>query len=71
MAVWPFEIKNEGQNCSQDTQCNNYELKNINIQIQKSKINAIIGQVGSGKSMFFQAILGEISFVDENFINMD
>lgn len=35
-------------------------LKNINMKIEKGKIYAIIGKVGSGKSSFFNCLLKEI-----------
>lgn len=36
-------------------------LENLNIEIEKGKLYAVIGMVGSGKSSFLSAILGEIS----------
>ncbi|XP_036143538.1 multidrug resistance-associated protein 4 [Monomorium pharaonis] len=36
-------------------------LENLNLAIEKGKLYAIIGMVGSGKSSFLSAILGEIS----------
>lgn len=35
-------------------------LENINLEMQKGKIYAVIGMVGAGKSSFLSAILGEI-----------
>lgn len=35
-------------------------LEDVNLEIQKGKIYAIIGMVGAGKSSFLSAILGEI-----------
>ncbi|XP_011877734.1 PREDICTED: multidrug resistance-associated protein 4-like [Vollenhovia emeryi] len=36
-------------------------LENLNLEIEKGKLYAVIGMVGSGKSTFLSAILGEIS----------
>ncbi|XP_012536071.1 multidrug resistance-associated protein 4 isoform X2 [Monomorium pharaonis] len=36
-------------------------LENVNLAIEKGKLYAVIGMVGSGKSSFLSAILGEIS----------
>lgn len=35
-------------------------LKNINLQIEKSKCVAVVGTVGSGKSSLISALLGEM-----------
>lgn len=39
-------------------------LENLNLQIEKGKLYAVIGMVGSGKSSFLSAILGEISLTE-------
>ncbi|XP_011635936.1 probable multidrug resistance-associated protein lethal(2)03659 isoform X3 [Pogonomyrmex barbatus] len=39
-------------------------LENINLQIEKGKLYAIIGMVGNGKSSFLSAILGEITLTE-------
>lgn len=45
-------------------------LTNLNFQVEKGKLCAIIGPVGSGKSSLFQLILGEMpSATGEIFIN--
>lgn len=36
-------------------------LEDLNLEIEKGKLYAVIGMVGSGKSSFLSAILGEIS----------
>lgn len=38
-------------------------LMNLNLMIEKSKLYAVIGMVGSGKSSFLSAILGEIGLI--------
>lgn len=38
-------------------------LDNVNLEIEKGKLYVVIGMVGSGKSSFLSAILGEISSV--------
>lgn len=38
-------------------------LKDLNLQVEKGKLYAVIGMVGSGKSSLLSAILGEISLV--------
>lgn len=38
-------------------------LKNINLQIQKTKCVAVVGTVGSGKSSLLSALLGEMDKV--------
>jgi ABC-type bacteriocin/lantibiotic exporter with double-glycine peptidase domain len=37
-------------------------LRNINVQILKSSLTVVVGPVGSGKSTFCKALLGEIPF---------
>ncbi|KAL6254635.1 hypothetical protein P5V15_013942 [Pogonomyrmex californicus] len=39
-------------------------LENINLQIEKGKLYAVIGMVGNGKSSFLSAILGEITLTE-------
>lgn len=39
-------------------------LEVLNLQVQKGKLYAVIGMVGSGKSSLLSAILGEISLVN-------
>jgi len=39
-------------------------LENLNLKIEKGKLYAVIGMVGSGKSSFLSAILGEISLTE-------
>lgn len=39
-------------------------LENLNLEIKKGKLYAVIGMVGSGKSSFLSAILGEIDLVE-------
>ncbi|KAK2578493.1 hypothetical protein KPH14_002054 [Odynerus spinipes] len=39
-------------------------LEHINLQIEKGKLYAVIGMVGSGKSSFLSAILGEMNLVE-------
>ena len=42
------------------------QIKNINISIKKGEFVGIIGEVGSGKSSLLQAILNNMTVVDEN-----
>lgn len=39
-------------------------LEDLNLEIEKGKLYAVIGMVGSGKSSFLSAILGEISLAE-------
>lgn len=39
-------------------------LENLNLQVEKGKLYAVIGMVGSGKSSLLSMILGEISLVE-------
>ncbi|XP_011700174.1 PREDICTED: probable multidrug resistance-associated protein lethal(2)03659, partial [Wasmannia auropunctata] len=39
-------------------------LENLNLEIERGKLYAVIGMVGSGKSSFLSAILGEISLTE-------
>ncbi|EFN78037.1 Probable multidrug resistance-associated protein lethal(2)03659 [Harpegnathos saltator] len=39
-------------------------LDNVNLQLEKGKLYGVIGMVGSGKSSFLSAILGEITLVE-------
>ncbi|XP_071648714.1 ATP-binding cassette sub-family C member 4 [Temnothorax longispinosus] len=39
-------------------------LENLNLEIEKGKLYAVIGMVGNGKSSFLSAILGEISLTE-------
>ncbi|CRH02724.1 ABC transporter C family member 1, putative [Plasmodium relictum] len=40
--------------------CGNYILKNINFNLKNNTLAIIIGNVGSGKTSFFQSILGNL-----------
>lgn len=44
-----------------DEEKKSFELKNINLKIEKGKLVFIIGQIGSGKSSLLYSILGEMS----------
>ncbi|XP_039312865.1 probable multidrug resistance-associated protein lethal(2)03659 isoform X2 [Solenopsis invicta] len=39
-------------------------LENLNLKLEKGKLYAVIGMVGSGKSSFLSAILGEITLTE-------
>lgn len=39
-------------------------LEDLNLEIKKGKLYAVIGMVGSGKSSFLSAILGEITLTE-------
>ena len=43
-------------------QANKFTLRNINTRVSKSSLTIIVGPIGSGKSTFCKAILGEIPF---------
>lgn len=47
-----------GTNQSQNT------LEDLNLELKKGKLYAVIGMVGSGKSSFLSAILGEINLTE-------
>ena len=45
-------------------------LKNISIKIKTKKLVAIVGQIGSGKSSFLSAILGDMQKIN-GFVNIN
>jgi len=48
----------------QDTAESRIALKNINCSIERGSLVAVVGSVGSGKSSFLSAILGEMESID-------
>lgn len=44
----------------------NFALRNVNTQIPKCSLTIVVGPVGSGKSSFCKALLGEIPFSEGN-----
>jgi len=44
-------------------------LKHMNLQIRKGEFVCIIGDVGSGKSSLLSSLIGDMLYVNENFIN--
>ncbi len=46
-------------------------LSNINVEIKKGKLVAIIGKVGSCKTSLLLALLGEMNLLNDGSINMD
>ena len=48
---------------SWDSNSEKKTLKNINFDLKKGELVAVIGKVGSGKSSLLSAILGEMSCV--------
>ncbi|KAF2717369.1 putative ABC multidrug transporter [Polychaeton citri CBS 116435] len=56
----PIVIRNGNFGWEADT----FALQNINTQISKSSLTLVVGPVGSGKSTFCKALLGEIPFHD-------
>ena len=45
-------------------------LKNISVEIKPKKLVAIVGQIGSGKSSFLSAILGDMQKIN-GFVNIN
>lgn len=58
----PIVIKNGSFGWDAD----NFALRDININIPRSSLTIVIGPVGSGKSTFCKALLGEIPFSEGN-----
>ncbi|EUD74517.1 hypothetical protein YYG_00468 [Plasmodium vinckei petteri] len=50
-----------------DNQLKNVKLKNINFTLKNNTIAIIIGDVGSGKSLFFNSILGKFKLINGNY----
>jgi len=44
-------------------------LKNINLNIKRGEFVCVIGDVGSGKSSLLSAIIGDMLYLDQDFIN--
>ncbi|CAD8193906.1 unnamed protein product [Paramecium pentaurelia] len=63
-----LEDQNEGiDNVKESFQAQQSEqpiLKNINLRIEPGKFVSIIGDVGAGKTSFFQALLGEMIYLE-------
>eukprot|EP01083_Nonionella_stella_P170003 577655_1 len=59
-----FVWTESNQNTEEDKQDNvSFSLQNVSLDIEKGKLVAIMGSVGSGKSSLFEAILGEMKCV--------
>lgn len=43
-------------------------LKNINLSIKHGEFVCIIGDVGSGKSSLLSALIGDLLYIDEDFL---
>eukprot|EP00833_Pecoramyces_ruminatium_P000081 jgi/Orpsp1_1/1174113/evm.model.c7180000048971.1 len=52
-------IQNENENNSKISY-NPFKIKNINLNIQRNSLTAIVGSVGSGKSSLVNALIGEM-----------
>ncbi|SCM26617.1 multidrug resistance-associated protein 2, putative [Plasmodium chabaudi chabaudi] len=50
-----------------DNQFKNIKLKNINFTLKNNTIAIIVGDIGSGKSLFFNSILGKFKLVNGNY----
>ncbi|CAD8119651.1 unnamed protein product [Paramecium sonneborni] len=51
---------------------NPFQLKNINLQIEKGEFIVIVGKNGSGKSSLLYCLLGELEKINENsYINLE
>lgn len=59
-SVYPIVVKNGNFGWDDER----YTLRNVNTQVAKSSLTIVIGPVGSGKSTFCKALLGEIPFRD-------
>lgn len=46
-------------------------LKNLNLNVKKGKLVAVVGQVGSGKSSLLSGILGEMHKLNDGLININ
>jgi ATP-binding cassette subfamily C (CFTR/MRP) protein 1 len=46
-------------------------LKNLNLDIKRGKLIAIVGRVGCGKSSFLSALLGEMNKLNDGLININ
>ena len=46
------------------------QLKEINLEVRTGSLIAVVGQVGSGKSLLLQSILGEMDLTNEGKINI-
>ena len=46
------------------------QLKEINLEVRSGSLVAVVGQVGSGKSLLLQSILGEMDLTNEGTINV-
>jgi ABC-type cobalamin/Fe3+-siderophores transport system ATPase subunit len=44
-------------------------LKNINLKVKKGEFVCVIGDVGSGKSSLLSAIIGDMLYLDTEFLN--
>ncbi len=44
-------------------------LKNINLNIKHGEFVCVIGDVGSGKSSLLSAMIGDMLYLDQGFIN--
>ena len=44
-------------------------LKGINLNIKQGEFVCIIGDVGSGKSSLLSALIGDLLYLDSNFVN--
>lgn len=45
-------------------------LRNVNVEIPKAALTMVVGPVGSGKSTFCKALLGEIPFASGNVVSL-
>ncbi|KAJ5656628.1 hypothetical protein N7507_008578 [Penicillium longicatenatum] len=52
------------KNASFGWKAGNFVLQNVSTQISKSSLTMVVGPVGSGKSTFCKALLGEVPFSD-------
>lgn len=43
-------------------------LKNIDLSIRKGEFVCVIGDVGSGKSSLLSALIGDLLYLDEGFV---
>lgn len=65
-SIADLEEKNSENNEKKKTLDSILTLKNIDVQIKKGQLVCVIGDVGSGKTSFLQALIGDLLYVSPN-----